>query len=56
MAKYQCPDCDYIYDEDKGDEHEGYASGTLFLDLPEDFVCPRCYVQERDDFVLLESV
>lgn len=55
MAKYQCPDCAYIYDEEEGDDHQGYAPGTLFKDLPDDFVCPRCYVQEREDFIHLET-
>ena len=50
MAKYQCPDCGHIYDEDAGDEHQGFAAGTLFVDLPEDFACPSCYVREKVDF------
>jgi rubredoxin len=44
MSKYQCPDCEYIYDEDKGCEHEGYPAGTHWQDLPEDFPCPECFV------------
>jgi len=54
MAKYQCPDCAYVYDEVLGDNHQGYPAGTLFTDLPEDFVCPWCYVQEKEDFILFE--
>ena len=51
MSKYTCPDCGYIYDEQLGDAHEGYQPGTLFADLPEDFVCPDCAVRAKEDFV-----
>ena len=47
---YQCPDCDYVYDKDTGDAHEGYPPGTAFNDLPEDFACPDCIVCEKPDF------
>ena len=50
MARYRCPDCDYIYDEATGDAHEGYPPGTSFNSLPDDFVCPDCAVQGKDDF------
>ena len=27
MSQYICPNCEYVYDEDKGDEHEGWPPG-----------------------------
>lgn len=50
MAQYQCPDCGYIYDETEGCEREGYAAGTKWEDVPEDFPCPDCFVREKPDF------
>jgi rubredoxin len=50
MAQYQCPDCGYIYDETVGCEREGYAAGTKWEDVPEDFPCPDCFVREKPDF------
>jgi len=39
--KYECF-CGYIYDEAAGDPDNGYAPGTKWADLPDDFVCPVC--------------
>ena len=44
MKKYVCTVCGYIYDEAAGDPDNGYAAGTKWEDLPEDFVCPLCGV------------
>ena len=49
--KMRCPDCGYVYDESVGDDHEGYPPGTLFADLPDDFVCPDCAVCDKAMFV-----
>ena len=38
--KYVCKVCGYVYDED--------AEGTLFNDLPEDYVCPLCAVGKEE--------
>lgn len=54
MAQFACPDCNFIYDEDKGFEREGFAPGTLFVDLPDDFACPACFVRDKEEFVLVE--
>jgi rubredoxin len=51
MTRYRCPDCGYVYDEARGDPHEGYSPGTLFAELPDDFVCPDCVVRAKQDFV-----
>lgn len=50
MAKYQCDDCGYIYDEQKGEPHEGFPPGTPWVDIPEDWACPDCAVREKPDF------
>lgn len=50
MGRYRCPECGYVFDEETGDEYEGYAAGTLFVTLPDDFVCPDCSVRGKDDF------
>ena len=42
MAKYVCLVCGYVYDEAEGDQDSGIAPGTLWEDVPEDFVCPLC--------------
>ena len=49
MNVYTYPECGYIFDEEKGDAHEGYAPGTLFKLLPDDFACPDCSIQFKDD-------
>ncbi len=54
MSKYECPDCGYIYDEDKGEAHEGYPPGTKWSAIPEDFPCPACFVREKPDFLLVD--
>ncbi len=51
MSRYHCPECDYVYDEDLGDDYEGYAPGTPFNALPEDFTCPACSVRYKNDFL-----
>lgn len=55
MARYQCPDCEYVYDEARGDDHEGYPPGMKFEALPEEFVCPDCAVRYKEDFVRLDD-
>ena len=51
MSIHVCPDCGYAYDEALGDRREGYAPGTLFAQLPDDFVCPDCAVRAKADFI-----
>ncbi|WP_405238387.1 rubredoxin [Lentisalinibacter orientalis] len=51
LARYECPDCGYVYDEASGDDHEGYPPRMKFRDLPEEFVCPDCAVRYKEDFV-----
>ena len=42
--KYVCTVCGYEYDSTKGDPDNGIPAGTLFEELPEDWVCPLCSV------------
>jgi len=51
---HECPGCGYQYHEDLGDEHEGFAPGTPFDELPEDWVCPDCSVRYKEDFQPLQ--
>jgi flavin reductase (DIM6/NTAB) family NADH-FMN oxidoreductase RutF/rubredoxin len=51
---YYCPSCGYIYDPAVGDPEHGFPPGTLFEDLPSDWVCPVCGT-EKIDFVKKET-
>ena len=50
MAQWQCQVCQYIYDEEKGEERTGTPPGTRFTDLPADWLCPVCQAG-KDAFV-----
>ena len=47
--KYICINCGYIYDPAVGDVVGDIPPGTAFDDLPDDWVCPICYVS-KDKF------
>jgi hydroxylamine reductase len=47
--KYRCIVCAYIYDPENGDPENGIEPGTSFEDLPDDWVCPLCFVG-KDQF------
>ena len=49
MLKYICIPCGYIYDPQTGDPDSGIAPGTAFEDIPDDWVCPICFVG-KDEF------
>lgn len=44
MKSYICTVCGYVYNEEQGDPDNGIAAGTLWENVPEDFVCPLCGV------------
>lgn len=46
MSKWECTICGYIYDPAVGDPDNGVAPGTAFEDLPEEWVCPLCKVEQ----------
>jgi Acyl-CoA dehydrogenases len=48
--RYVCGGCGYEYVPELGDEDAEVAPGTLFQDLPEDWVCPEC-AETRDHFI-----
>lgn len=48
MQKYICTVCGYIYDPEMGDPDSGIAPGTAFEDIPDDWVCPVCFVGKED--------
>jgi alkane 1-monooxygenase len=50
----QCPGCGYTYDVVTGDEREGFAAGTPWAEIPEDWCCPDCGVREKVDFLPLD--
>ncbi|MDN5745556.1 MAG: rubredoxin [Nocardioidaceae bacterium] len=47
----KCPGCSYVYEVATGDEHQGFAAGTAWSDIPEDWFCPDCGVREKIDFI-----
>ena len=54
MKKWQCLVCGFVDDEAEGLEDEGISPGTLWEDVPEDWVCPECGVGKAD-FEMLEA-
>lgn len=42
--KYVCDVCGWEYDESKGYPDSDIAPGTKWEDVPEDFLCPLCFV------------
>ena len=48
MTRYICEVCGYIYDPAVGDLDGGIPPGTSFEDLPDDWVCPVCFVGKED--------
>jgi len=44
MEKFECDACGYIYDPAEGDPDHGIAPGTLFENIPDDWICPLCGV------------
>ena len=50
----RCPGCGFTYEVAAGCEHEGFAAGTAWNDIPDDWCCPDCGVREKVDFVVVE--
>lgn len=48
MDKYLCEVCGYVYDEADGDPDNGVDAGTVWENVPEDWVCPICGVGKED--------
>jgi alkane 1-monooxygenase len=49
----RCPGCGYTYRVEEGNELEGFAAGTAWSEVPDDWCCPDCGVREKVDFVPL---
>jgi rubredoxin len=47
---YKCIVCGYIFDPEQGDPVGGIEPGTLFSDLPDDYMCPVCGAS-KDEFM-----
>jgi len=54
VAKYRCTVCGYIYEPEKGDPDGGIKPGTLFEQIPDDWVCPVCGAS-KDQFEKIEE-
>jgi rubredoxin len=50
FRRFRCPGCAYVYDEAQGNSREGFAPGTSWDGVPEDWACPQCAVREKPDF------
>ena len=48
MRRFRCRFCSHVYDERLGDPETGVAPGTLFNDLPEEWMCPECGATKED--------
>jgi len=48
VARYECIVCGLIYDENEGWPEDGIAAGTLWADVPDDWLCPDCGVGKAD--------
>jgi rubredoxin len=46
--RYICCNCGYVYDPEKGEPMSSVPPGTPFEKLPDDWVCPLCYVKKHE--------
>jgi rubredoxin len=42
MEKRKCNVCGYIYNPEKGEPATDIEPGTVFEDLPNKWICPKC--------------
>mgnify|MGYP000880962328 CR=1 FL=1 len=54
VERWICNICGYIYDSNEGDSSQEVVPGTLFSELPEDWVCPECGTS-IDNFTEIDS-
>ncbi len=52
----RCPGCGYTYTVEAGNALEGFAPGTAWASIPDDWCCPDCGVREKVDFVPLTKL
>lgn len=48
MKLWRCQVCGFEYNEATGLPEEGIEPGTLWADIPEDWLCPECGVGKAD--------
>lgn len=48
MQSWICDLCGWIYDPEVGDPDSGVEPGTVWEDVPEDFLCPLCGAPKED--------
>jgi flavin reductase (DIM6/NTAB) family NADH-FMN oxidoreductase RutF/rubredoxin len=48
FSEYKCRICGYLYNEAEGDSTQGVPPGTLFSQLPENWLCPLCKTGKED--------
>lgn len=53
--RYRCPNCDHVYDEAQGEPHDGFAPGTTWSLIPDDWSCPGCSVRDKVDFETMDD-
>jgi rubredoxin len=50
---WMCLICGFIYDEEAGLAEEGIPPGTLWENVPVNWVCPECGAR-KEDFEMIE--
>ncbi|MFC0315685.1 fatty acid desaturase [Gordonia phosphorivorans] len=48
---YRCGNCEYVYRIADGAPREGFAPGTAWSEVPDNWPCPDCGVREKVDFL-----
>lgn len=48
MANWQCPGCDYIYDQATEGSPPGMDEMIPFEKIPGDWACPKCGVKKTE--------
>jgi rubredoxin len=48
MEKFKCQICGYIYNPEDGEPSAGIEPGTMFHELPDDYICPVCGAGKED--------
>ncbi len=52
--RWICRICGFVYDESLGDARHGFAPGTTWEQIPDDWHCPVCRVSKSEFDPLLE--
>jgi rubredoxin len=55
MKVWKCEQCGFEYDEAEGWPEAGFAPGTKWNDIPDDWTCPDCGAAKAD-FSMMERV